>query len=217
MRCGRSTARRMPPTNESRSWETRSGFFWLETALTTQLQRSNTAIVCLGSYNAKVCRSGLVPFGSDGVRPVTYPNGAVGYNLSPANLMGGGQQQPVGYGGELQAAGFNEGIVRRTAIRFARDRRDGGMAGVAADVRRCYPSARGRAATLDCMLLDYVASLREAENIRQFRVGTNDYFESHRVGERLIQGQKSTFPSESEAAAFLQTNGDAAYAQASRL
>ena len=67
------------------------------------------------------------------------------------------------------------------ADRFDEDRRKGGMAGVIADVEKCYASAIGRViqvfALRDCLVLDYMGYRMDVEVRRRLWNQTLPYYE----------------------------------------
>lgn len=156
---------------------------------------------------------------------VTMPDGSIRSSISPANLFPA--QTAVAKPGEFQDAGENAGmqvdpaLVQRVAARFARDHRDGGMAGLVADIQACYAAAeRGgpdRLALRDCIALDTAAKHRDMVNAQRFPVPGMEYLTDNASLARLNRYGPQVFANQTDALAFVKYTGNAVYVRGAKL
>lgn len=155
---------------------------------------------------------------------VTMPDGSIRSSISPANLFPAQvAAQPV----QLSGAGPNAGaqvdpaLVQRVAARYARDHRDGGMAGLVADIRACYAAAeRGgpdRSALRDCIALDTAAKHRDMVNAQRFPVPGMDYLTDNASLARLNRYGPQVFVNQTDELAFIKYTGNAVYVRGAQL
>ena len=156
----------------------------------------------------------------------TMPDGSTRMSLSPANLFPAqtaGSTQPA----QAQGGGANAGtqvdpaLVQRVAARFARDHREGGMAGLVSDIRACYAAAeRGgpdRSALRDCIALDTAAKHQDMVNARRFPVPGMDYLTDNAALARLNQYGPQVFANAGEGLNFVKYTGNAVFVQGTHL
>ena len=156
----------------------------------------------------------------------TMPDGSTRVSLSPANLFQQQTSQPVSSPSyqpvsTTTSADYDPVLVQRVAIRFARDHRDNGMAGLVNDVAACYASALGngspdRAALRDCMALDVAAKRRDQSNVRRFHMPGMDYLADVPSLARLNKYGPLLFANEQQAMNFVHHTGGAVYAQSAQ-
>ena len=157
---------------------------------------------------------------------VTMPDGSIRSSISPANLFpaqAAAAVQPA----ELSGAGPNAGaqvdpaLVQRVALRFAHDHREGGMAGLVADIRACYTAAeRGgpdRSALRDCIALDTAAKHRDMVNAQRFPVPGMDYLSDNASLARLNRYGPQVFANQTDELAFIRYTGNAVYMRGAQL
>ena len=106
-------------------------------------------------------------------------------------------------------------------MRFARDHRDNGMAGLVNDIAACYASAVGngspdRAALRDCMALDVAAKRRDQYNVQRFHMPGMDYLADAPSLARLNKYGPLLFANEQQAMNFVHYTGGAVYAQSAQ-
>ena len=116
------------------------------------------------------------------------------------------------------AADVDSVLVRRVAMRFARDHRDRGMAGLVRDIDACYASAYGdgspdKSALRDCIALDVAAKERDMANVRRFHVPGMDYLADAPSLARLNKYGPLLFATEQQAMNFVHYTGGAVCAQ----
>ena len=104
----------------------------------------------------------LLCLGMCGCQQVAYPDGRVGYNISPSNLMlpGGGAQQQV-RPGQVANDPYVRSVVPDEAI-FSADQKfyEIGLFNMLETLRRCVADARrGRGNTPECWALDIHAMI----------------------------------------------------------
>lgn len=155
---------------------------------------------------------------------VTMPDGSVRSSISPANLF---PAQAAAQPAQLSGAGPNAGaqvdpaLVQRVAARYARDHRDGGMAGLVADVRACYAAAEragpDRSALRDCIALDTAAKRRDMVNAQRFPVPGMDYLSDNASLARLNRYGPQVFANQTDELEFIKYTGNAVYVRGAQL
>lgn len=155
----------------------------------------------------------------------TMPDGSTRMSISPANLFPAqtsGVAQPI----QPRAIGTDTGpqvdpeLVHRVAARFARDHRNGGMAGLVADIQACYAAAeRGpdRSALKDCIALDTAAKRRDMVNAKRFPVPGMDYLADNAALARLNYFGPQVFANQTDELNFVKYTGTAVYTQGAQL
>jgi hypothetical protein len=126
-------------------------------------------------------------------------------------------QQPQGRVIQAQSLQPDPAQVDRIATRFVRDRKAVGMAGIPADVDRCYRTAKSSTATLDCVGLDFVASKRDAYNSGRFHVPPMEYFAAEALQARVGHAASQVGYTGDQILAYMSTTGMAAYQRGASL
>ena len=156
----------------------------------------------------------------------TMPDGSTRVSLSPANLFQQQAPQPVSSPSyqpvsTTTSADYDPVLVQRVAMRFARDHRDDGMAGLVNDIAACYASADSdgspdKPALRDCIALDVAAKERDTANVRRFRLRGMDYLADAPSLARLNKYGPLLFANEQQAMNFVHYTGGAVYAQSAQ-
>ena len=155
----------------------------------------------------------------------TMPDGSTRMSLSPANLFpahttGTAQPAPLQVGGAPAGIQVDPVLVHRVAARFAHDHREGGMAGLVADIQSCYSAAEhgpDRSALRDCIALDTAAKRRDMVNAKHFPVPGMIYLTDNAALARLNHYGPEVFANQTDELNFVKYTGNAVYVQAAQL